>query len=164
MCANRARGFTLIEMIIAMVVIGVGVAGVLTAFQTGVRGSADPVIHKQMLAIAEETMEEVLLKPYAVTGVAPANAATPCVAAASREAFDDVSDYNGYQTTGICFIDGSAVDGLAGYNVSVAVVENTAVAVELVGLPAGTVKTVTVTVIRGGETLTLTGWRTNYAA
>lgn len=145
-----------------MVVIGVGVAGVLAAFQTGVRDSADPVIHKQMLAIAEEMMEEVLLKPYAVTGVAPVNAATPCVPAASREGFDDVSDYHGYQTAGICFIDGTAVDGLAGYNVSITVVENNAVAVDLVGLPIGTVKVVTVTVTRGGEVILLTGWRTNY--
>lgn len=165
MFAERTRGFTLVEMIIAMVVVGVGVAGVLAAFQVGVRGSADPVIHKQMLAVAEGTLEEVLLKPYAVAGVAPVNAATPCdgVAANRSITFDDVSDYHGYRTTGVCDIDGDPVAGLADYNVSITVVENAAPATDLVGLPAGTVKMVTVTVTRGGESLSLTGWRVNYA-
>lgn len=164
MYSRRSRGFSLVEMIIAMVIIGVGLAGVLAAFQTGVRDSADPAIHKQMLAVAEEMMEEILLKPYAVSGVAPANALVACGAAgAARDTFDDVADYHGYQTTGVCDIDGNAVVGLGDYIVSVTVVANAAVAVDLTGLPVGAVRTITVTVTRGGEVITLTGWRTNYA-
>lgn len=161
---RRPRGFTLVEMIIAMVIIGVGLAGVLTAFDTTVRSSADPMIRKQMLAVAEEMMEEILLKPYAVTGTAPSNALAACGdAGAVRKAFDDVSDYHGYQTTGVCDIDGDVVPGLADYNVSVTVVANAAVAVDLTGLPIGAVRTITVTVTRGGEALSLVGWRTWYA-
>lgn len=167
MSGKRSRGFTLVEMIIAMVIIGVGLAGVLTAFDTTVRSSADPMIHKQMLAVAEEMMEEILLKPYVDPegDAAPVNAVAACGAAgAVRNAFDDVSDYHDYQTTGICDIDGAAVVGLADYNVAVTVVENAAVATDLTGLPVGAVRTVTVTVIRGGEAIVLTGWRTNYGA
>lgn len=167
MSARHSHGFTLVEMILAMVIIGVGVAGVLAAFQAGVRGSADPVIHKQMLAVAEEMMEEVLLKPYVDPegDAAPTNALAACGAAGSaRNAFDDVADYHGYQTTGICDIDGAAVTGLETYNVSVAVAADAAAAADLPGLPVGAVRRVTVTVTRGGESLTLTGWRTNYAA
>lgn len=164
MCSRRSRGFTLVEMIIAMVIIGVGLAGVLTAFQTAVRDSADPAIHKQMLAVAEEMMEEILLKPYAVSGAAPVNALVACGAAGSeRDAFDDVADYDGYQTTGICDIDGGAVAGLENYNVSIAVATDAAAAADFPGLLAGAVRRVTVTVARGGEVITLTGWRTNYA-
>lgn len=167
MSGKRSRGFTLVEMIIAMVIIGVGLAGVLTAFDTTVRSSADPMIHKQMLAVAEEMMEEILLKPYVDPegDAAPVNAVAACGAAgAVRNAFDDLADYHGYQTTGICDIDGAAVVGLADYNVAVTVVENAAVATDLTGLPVGAVRTVTVTVTRGGETIVLTGWRTNYGA
>lgn len=166
MCSRRSRGFSLVEMIIAMVIIGVGLAGVLTAFQTTVRDSADPAIHKQMLAVAEEMMEEILLKPYVDPegDAAPVNALVACGAAgAIRNAFDDVADYHGYQTTGVCDIDGGAVAGLGAYNVSVTVVANAAVAVDLTGLPIGAVRTITVTVTRGGEAISLTGWRTNYA-
>lgn len=165
MFARRLSGFTLIEMIIAIVIIGVGLAGVLTAFSTVVKSSADPLIHKQMLAVAEEMMEEVLLKPFAVSGVAPVNAATSCgVAAAVRTAFDDVSDYHNYQTTAICDIDGVAVAGLGTYGVRVTVVLNAAPAADLVGLPIGAVKKIIVVVTHGGETISLVGWRTDYAS
>lgn len=166
---NRsARGFTLIEMIVAIVIISVGLAGVLSAFNTAVKASADPLVHKQMLAIAEEMLEEIMLKPYAPSGVAPSNSLKSCGGASppSRAAFDDVSDYAGYQTTGICDIDGAAVAGLADYQVLVAVdtahdLGNAAGGV-LTGA-SGKVKRITVTVTHGGETLTLNGWRTWYA-
>jgi len=64
---NRCRGVTLVELILAIVVIGVGLAGVLAAFQVAVRGSADPMIQKQMVAIAEEMVEEISLRPFAAT-------------------------------------------------------------------------------------------------
>lgn len=159
MSNRRASGFTLVEMVIAIVIIGVGLAGVLTAFNTTVRSSADPLIHKQMLAVAEEMMEEVLLKPFAVNGAAPVNVQQACGGGVARTAFDDVSDYNNYSTTGICDVDGAAVVGLEGYNVAVAI-GNAA----LGGIAAASVLRVTVTVTRGAETITLVGWRTNYAA
>lgn len=161
MCSKALRGFTLIEMVIAIVIIGVGLAGVLTAFNTTVRSSADPLMRKQMQAVAEEMLEEVLLKPFAVSGVAPVNAPVACGAAgAIRTAFDDVSDYHGYQTTGVCDIDGVAVAGLETYSLQVLVDG----AANLGGVSGGNAKQVVVTVTRGGESLTLTGWRTSYAS
>lgn len=148
MSNSRTSGFTLIEMIIAIVIIGLGLAGVLAAFNTTVRSSADPVIHKQMLVIAEEMLEEILLKPYAVA----AGTITGC----DRSAADDVSDYAGYNQA-ICDIDGTAVAGLAGYNVSVAV---DSVNWQTI---ANTLR-VTVTVTRGTESLGLVAWRTDYAS
>lgn len=160
MLARRARGFTLVEMIIAIVVISVGVAGVLAAFSTTVKSSGDPMVRKQMLAVAEEMMEEILLKPYAVSGVAPVNATVACgVAGAVRTAFDDVSDYNGYRTTSVCDIDGTLVAGLSSYAVQVSV------SVVSLGSPAvAATKRILVTVTTGSDTLSLTGWRTDYAS
>src|ERR1035437_6548371 len=85
---RRTSGFTLIEMIMAIMIIGIGLAGVLLAFNVAVKSSADPMIHKQMLAIAEEMMEEILLKPYAP--------AAGTISGCNRASADDVSDYNGY--------------------------------------------------------------------
>lgn len=148
MSNSRASGFTLIEMIFAIVIIGVGLAGILAAFNTTVRSSADPMIQKQMQVIAEEMLEEILLKPYAV--------AAGAIAGCDRSAADDVRDYNGYSQA-ICDIDGTAVAGLAGYNVTVAVDS-----VNWQGI-ANTLR-VTVTVTRGTESLGLIGWRTDYAS
>ena len=148
---KQQRGFTLIEMVLAIVVLGVGLAGVLIAFSTVTRGSADPVVAQQMLAIAEEMMEEIQLKPYAVA----ANAAP---AACARNTWNDVLDYNGYATSGqICTIDGTAIPSLAGYSVQV-----TVVAATLAGV--GAARRIDVTVTRGTSSFTLTGWRTDFAS
>ena len=54
----KSRGFSLIELIVAIVVLSLGLTGVLLAFNYAVRGSADPVLHKQALSIAEEKIAE----------------------------------------------------------------------------------------------------------
>jgi len=58
------RGFTLIELIIFIVVVGAGLAGILSVSTTAIKSSADPMIRKQTIAIAESMLEEILLKEY----------------------------------------------------------------------------------------------------
>lgn len=145
------RGFSLIEMILAIVILGVGLAGVLVAFSTVTRGSADPVVMQQMLAIAEEMLEEIKLKPYA----AAANAAP---AACARNTYNDVLDYHGYTTAGqVCSIDGTPIPSLAGHSVQVQVQDSA-----LAGV--GAARRIDVTVTRGAHSLTLSGWRTDFAS
>jgi MSHA pilin protein MshD len=144
------RGMTLIELILAIVVIGVGLAGVLVAFNQAVFRSADPMVRKQMLAIAEEMMEEVSLKSFAAQPAVPG-------AGCGRILHDDIADYNGYASAGICDIDGNAIAALATYNVAVAVVAG--------ALPNGVAaQRITVTVTHGIETLRLVGYRTGWAS
>lgn len=152
MYRDGQHGFTLIEMVMAIVIISVGLAGVLSAYQVAVKSSADPLIHKQMLSIAEEMMEEVLLKPYAV--------ASGTISGCNRANADDVSDYAGYTDQAICDIDGVSVTGLSNYTVSVAVDAGANL-----GSLSADVKKITVTVKRGtSETFSIIGWRTDYAS
>lgn len=147
---RRAHGFTIIEMIMAIVIIGVGLAGLLTVFSTSVRSSADPVVRKQLLSIAEEMIEEIALKPFN----AAANAAT---SGCARAVFNDIGDYNGYSTSGkICNLDGLEIAALRGYSVSVTVAAGT-----LEGVSDA--RQITVVASRGSDSITLVGWRTNYA-
>jgi MSHA pilin protein MshD len=146
----RQRGFTLPEAILAIVVIGIGLAGLLLAFGQVARHGADPVLRQQMLAIAQELLEEIQLKPYA----AEANAAP---AGCARDTYNDIADYHGYSSTGICSIDGVVIPALANFNVSASVAAGT-----LAGV--GAARRITVTVQHAGESLALVGWRTDYAS
>ena len=161
------RGLTLIELIIYIVVVLVGLAGVLTVFNTTVRGSADPVVRKQALALAEAMLEEVLAKDYqnAAGGnnaATPVEGCTPNTAPscrpntpADRANYNDVDDYHGWNLAGNAQAVGNPPAALAAYTVTVAV-----------GAPAAVngvvLKTVAVTVTNGPEMLTLQGWRGNF--
>lgn len=146
---------TLIELIVAIVIIGIGLTGVLLTFTTTVRHSADPMIRKQLSAIADEMMEEILLKPFAVA------APNPPFAGCARDTYNDVRDYNGYSAVNICDIDGATV--LSEVGVSVSVSPPAASPVSLSGVAATDQLTVRVNVTRGSESYSLTGWRTCYA-
>ncbi|MDD5033312.1 MAG: prepilin-type N-terminal cleavage/methylation domain-containing protein [Methylococcaceae bacterium] len=148
MSSEHQAGMTLIELVMAIVIIGVGLAGVLMAFTTAVKSSSDPLIHKQMLAIAEEMMEEITLKSYTPIASAPASGC-------ARNTYNDIDDYNGYSSSSICDIDGTVV--LGGYSVAVSVVPGT-----LAGVSSA--KKITVSVSHGAENLQLIGWRTGYAS
>jgi MSHA pilin protein MshD len=151
MSSKPPRGFTLIEMIIAIVIIGVGLAGVLSAFTGTVKSSADPMIRKQMLSIAEGMLEEILLKPY--TDPTGSGTITGC----DRSQAKDISAYSSYTNQPVCDIDGTPVAGLAGYTVTVTQADVT------VGTLTAPARKISVQVKRGTDSLTLVGWRTNYA-
>lgn len=147
---QRLRGFTLPEALLALVVIGIGLAGLMLAFGNSVRGDGDALVQRQMGAVAQEMLEEIQLKPYApLANAAPVGCA--------RDTFNDVSDYQGYSSSSVCTIDGVAVPQLSGYSVSVSVAVAT-----LSGVAAA--KRIVITVGQGGRSLQLVGWRTDYAS
>ena len=144
------RGFTLIEVIVFIVVVGAGLTGILSVMNTVVKSSADPMVRKQAITIAESLLEEILLKGYGN----PSGGYSGTV----RSQFDDVGDYAGYTTTGgIVDVAGAAVAGLGSYNIApaVTVVDSS----DLTGIAA---KKVTVSVSGPGVTISLSGYRSNY--
>lgn len=166
------RGVTLIELIIFIVVVSIGVAGVLIAFNTAVKSSADPMLNKQALRLAESTMQEVLQKSYQNDALDAANTSatlgcTPSTTPSCRSNnptdrpnYNDVDDYSGYSQTGVTTMDGAVtVTNLASYSVSIVVDK---VSATLGAIAAPDVKKITVTVSGQGQTLSLTAYRSNY--
>ncbi len=159
------RGFTLIELIVFILIISVGVVGILLVMNTTVKSSADPVLRKQSLAMAEAILDEVLSRGFAnpVGGYTEAAPAT----CANRAIYDDVSDYACFDGStdnkkihGDSTLGSSSIAALAPYRATV-VVDATAGAV-LGAIPVGQIKKITVTVTGGSETIQLSGYRANY--
>lgn len=175
---DRLRGLSLIELVIFIAVVSAALAGVLAVFIQSTGTSADPMLRRQSLAIAESLLEEVSLMPFTFCDGDDANVTTAtstagCASGAdamgpepgenrfATPQFDNVNDYDGYSMNGIVDITNTAVAGLSGYKASVAV---TAAALNTMTAASGDVLRISVTVTdpRGG-TLTLDGYRTRYA-
>lgn len=153
MSIKRQAGISLVELILFIVIVSVGIVGILSVMNITTQHSADPMVRKQALAVAESLLEEISLKDFANP--------TGGYSGADRAQFDDVSDYNGYTSTGIVDISGVAIGSLSGYNISSVSVD---AAASLGGIGGGEVKLITVTVTGpGNESITLSGYRTNYA-
>ena len=180
---SAEQGLSLIELIVFIVVVGIGLAGVLMAINMGVQHSADPMVRKQALAAAESLLEEIELQPF--TFCNPTDTAAPfatssagCTTAAqsmdnsanwgvskSRYGppppatgfFNNVADYNGFTMTGtLNDIFQQSSTRLSGYNASVSVTQ--------VGTGFGLASNadalrIDVTVTGGGNSITVTGFR-----
>ena len=160
MCMSKRpqRGFTLVELIIFIVVVSAGLAGILAVMNTTVKSSADPMVRKQALAIAESLLEEIFLKEFKDPG-GGTNGVSTCTLATgtNRTLWDDVCDYNGYTSSGITDVLGSSISALSSYKVL------PAVAVTTVTLSGVTLKKVVVQVTdTQNNVMTLTGYRGSY--
>lgn len=192
MSIDRQCGLTLIELIVFIVIVGVALAGVLTVLNHTTQHSADPMVRKQALAIAEAILDEVMAQaftwcdpddPQAATATSNAVGTTGCSSAALVEAlgpegaetrgtYDNVSDYvnaDGSAIGGDAFGLGDATHALRNIaGTATAPLGYTAsIDVEASSLdgtiPAADSLLVTVTVNAPGETIQVQGYRTRYA-
>jgi MSHA pilin protein MshD len=169
---RRVRGLTLIELLLFIVVVGIALAAMLRLFTTTTLASADPMIRRQQLAIAESLLREVQLMSFTTCDPDDATVETGSCASLTEalgpEAgetrygatyLDNVNDYNGFSMTGIRDLSNAAVSGLSGYSASVAVVAAT-----LDTLAVTEALRITVTVSGpDSSSVVLQGWRTRYA-
>ena len=145
---RRAQlGLTLVELVVSLVLAGVVLSSIWSAWIMLGRSSADPLVARQQLAIAQSMLREIELQP--MPGNASA-AATP-----GRTGYASIADYNGLTMSGISDAEGNAVPGLAGYGLAVSVSS-----LALAGVPAASGFWVRVTVTGpDGRALALGQWR-----
>ena len=147
MCQSH-KGFTLIEIVVAIVVIGIAASVILALLSTNVAASADPMIRQQAIAIANAYLEEISLRDFDDPDGMDGEAA--------RADFDDIDDYNGLADSGARDQFGNPIASLSAYNVSVSVVSSAA----LPGVPASDNYRIDVTVTRTPVAITLSSYRT----
>ena len=148
---TRSRGLTLVELIVAIVVIAIAVSAVLALLSATAVRSADTMVRQQAALIGESYLREILGKPFG---------AADCVAPCQRSLMDTVIDYNGLVDSGVHDASGNMVPGLSGYDVNVAVA-NTGLGVGLKAVPVSESQLVTVRVTAPtGVQVVLSGYRT----
>jgi MSHA pilin protein MshD len=159
---RRQSGLSLIELVVAIVILSIGLVALLIPITNAVRNSGDPLVAKQMAAIAEAMLEEIELQPFAVPTGSPCPTAAVCPPTQpNRQNFDHIALYDGFATTGIYQIDGVTPMGgtLTPYSLAVS-----AQPTPLNGVPAYLIS-VTVSwpsAVAPSKTLTVSAFRTNY--
>jgi len=178
MCSSRQRGLSLIEVVIFIVVLGIGIAGLAILYNQLTLASVDPLVRKQAVAIANSLMEEIQLRPFTFcdpddpavfTAGSPAGCGTPEVIGNEGESrygptlFDNVSDYHGFSMAGsIQDITNATINGLTGYSADVQIAA--AGGDFPAAIPADDALRITVTVTGPANTqVVLQGYRLRYA-
>ena len=156
---RSVRGFSLIEMIAMIVIIGVVVSGAMLALDRMTANAPEPMVRKQAMAVADAFLQEVMSQSFSAQA-GPADAP----AQSARANFNDMMDYNGYNQTGVYTQAGvSPLAGLENYTVTIAVTDSAAELAAALpaspAVPAADQRRVRVTVTTPRETITVEGYR-----
>lgn len=189
---RHQAGISFIELVMFIVIVSVGVAGVLSVMNVTTRHSADPLVQKQALAIAESLLEEIELQPFTICDPTDAKVMDPLVTTAAgcttaetlgpeagesrysaSKPFNNVNDYgaaasgaeNPIMPAGIVDINNTPIAGLSGYSAGVTITQQ---AIAAVGAAPAVASNASLRIdVRvkgpGGTDITLTGYRLRYA-
>tara|TARA_R110000782_G_scaffold250847_5_gene338281 strand:- start:1791 stop:2360 length:570 start_codon:yes stop_codon:yes gene_type:complete len=180
-------GFSLIELVIAIVILSIGATAFITLVINTTKNSIDPQIRQQGNAISRAYLEEIILNSFCEPGFDPdGDPATGCAveclvaacstgapnacgganavggAEAGRAVFDDVCDYHGLTDVGAVDQNGNTLGMLGNYTVSVTV-NDTGVSLSSLNGSNGQVVRIDVSVIHStGATMGLSAYKTNF--
>lgn len=172
---KRQSGFSLIETVLVIVLLGIVVAGLSAMFVNAVGKSHEPYLRQRALAVAGAFMDEILGKRWddnsplgggcvnTGSGFCPTGPAAAGIGTeeATRDAWDDVDDYAAISNQGPPQdSSGNPMPGYDGFSVTVNVSQPPG---GWNGVPAADVKRIEVQVIsNAGEQIVLSAWRVNF--
>lgn len=166
-------GFTLIETIVVIVLVGAMMAGMTALFMNNVGNSHRPYLRQKALSVANAFMDEIQRKRWneasplgggcVNTGVScPGGQAAVAIGTdgAARDSFDDIDDYHGLNQSPPQDSSATNMPDHSGFTVNVSVVQPAA---SWNGVPAADVRLITVSVTSpGNETISLMAYRVNF--
>lgn len=122
---NKQLGFSLIELVITIVVLGIALTALSSSLFNAVGKNADPLWQTKATQLSQAYLDEILAMKYqedSPLGGEPAVGPCAITSETDRSLFDDVDDYHGLTETA-SFLDQTS--GLAstysGYNISIQV-------------------------------------------
>jgi MSHA pilin protein MshD len=151
----QQRGISLIELIMFMVIISIAITGILLVMNAVTGHSADTLLRKQAIAIAESLLEEVELQDFVSASGVPVN-----VTQANRASvYHIVNNYDGFSMNGIYPVNSATViPGLGNYKASVSV---TGSALGAIAAGSAVLISVKVTDPQNND-IQISGYRTSY--
>ena len=169
----RQRGFSLIETVIVIVLVGAMMAGMSVMFVENVGQSYRPYLRQRAVAVANSFMDEILHKRWnentpigggcvnTGTGTCPAGNAPAAIGSdgETRANFDDIDDYHNLSLSPPEDSTGSVMPDYTGFSVSVTVSQPGA---NWNSIPAADVRLIQVSVTSSAnETISLQAYRVN---
>ena len=135
--AKQARGFTLIELVVVIVVLAVALTGVTLAINQAVQHSPDALVQTRAMELAQTYLDEIYSKRYdelsgqgglprcdsSDTNAQACSNTLGSEEGSNRLLFDDVDDYDGLnEQPPTSIVDGSNLNNYDSYGVQIAVV------------------------------------------
>ncbi|MFT5052296.1 MAG: type II secretory pathway pseudopilin PulG [Chlamydiales bacterium] len=117
---KRTSGFSLVEAVMAIVVLGIAIPPLVSMFRVVARNSVDETFQDVALAYANGLMEEIASKGFEDPDLASGSFGTE---EGSRGSYDDVDDFDGLSNSPPEQLNGTDLDDFGGFTRSV-VVEN----------------------------------------
>ncbi len=123
---SRSKGFSLIELVITIVVLGIALSALTASLFSGVGRNADPLWQSKATQLSQAYLDEILSMRYQESSPIGGGSIDGCdidgpeEGIGNRSLFDDVDDYNGLSETAD-FLDTATASSYAGYTVSIAV-------------------------------------------
>lgn len=120
----RTKGFSLIELVITIVVLGIALSALTASIFGGVGSNADPLWQSKATQLSQAYFDEILSMRYQESSPLGGGSINTCdidgtdVGETSRSLFDDVDDYDGLTETAD-FLDTTTASIYTGYTVSV---------------------------------------------
>lgn len=87
-------GFTLIEALLAAIILSMAIMAITMPFSAGAESQASDAKRTLAVCLAQDMMEEILSKPYNDPGGVQTPGPEP--GETSRSLYDNMDDYNGY--------------------------------------------------------------------
>ena len=113
---RKPLGLSLVELIVFIVIVGAAIAGIIGVISITTQSSADPVIRKQALAIAEAFLEEVQLQPFTVCDADDTGGATVAIGTIASASFGGSGGNTYVNVPGVNLSGRNAVVVFVGYN------------------------------------------------
>ena len=170
---RKSCGFTLIELVLAIVILSIGVTAFVALINQTVRHSADPMVNSQANAIAQAYLEEIMLSNFCdpdLTSDCPTDCAAACNVCTAfssqvgetRATFDDVCDYNSLPDNIVRNRFGTQITPLNDYTVTVQV-DDTGVTLDGLSSNNGQVVRIDVNITHAnGADVSISGYKTNF--